>query len=108
MWSIDLSVSTTELSLVKFLPYLILSDIFINILKQNFVLFFFYKGFSPFFKVVKIFTHLYTTSLSYIDNDVRLACVKHLDSVQSEPSSNSIFISEKIYKIFSLLLLLSF
>ena len=51
----------------------------------------------PYSKADKLSTHLYTTS-SYVffilriistQNDVRLACVKHLDSVQSEPSSNS-------------------
>jgi hypothetical protein len=39
-----------------------------------------------------LFTHLYTT-LSYLKDNVGLACVKHLDSVQSEPSSNSIIIN---------------
>ena len=29
------------------------------------------------------------TDLIYLKLDVRLACVKHLDSVHSEPSSNS-------------------
>jgi hypothetical protein len=38
-----------------------------------------------------LFAHLYTT-LSYLKDNVGLACVKHLDSVQSEPSSNSIII----------------
>ena len=51
----------------------------------------------PYSKADKLSTHLYTTS-SYVlfiqrvkstQYDVRLACVKHLDSVQSEPSSNS-------------------
>jgi hypothetical protein len=51
----------------------------------------------PYSKADKLSTHLYTTS-SYVlfilrgkstQDDVRLACVKHLDSVQSEPSSNS-------------------
>jgi hypothetical protein len=53
----------------------------------------------PYSKADKLSTHLYTTS-SYeyflfdriaksTQDNVRLACVKHLDSVQSEPSSNS-------------------
>ena len=51
----------------------------------------------PYSKADKLSTHLYTTS-SYVlfilrvkstQDDVRLACVKHVDSVQSEPSSNS-------------------
>jgi hypothetical protein len=65
----------------------------------------------PYSKADKLFTHLYTTS-SYVlfiqriestQDDVRLACVKHLDSVQSEPSSNS---SPFHYEL-SMLLLLS-
>ena len=51
----------------------------------------------PYSKADKLFTHLYTTSsyeyfiqrVKNTQDDVRLACVKHLDSVQSEPSSNS-------------------
>jgi len=45
------------------------------------------------------YTHLYTTSnkiKDFIELDVRLACVKHLDSVHSEPSSNSTNMNPKV------------
>lgn len=77
--------------LEKSLPFLLLTEIKINILKRTFFIPFFYKGFFPYFKVAKLsFTHLYTTTTLTIGSVVvRLACVKYLDSVQSEPSSNS-------------------
>ena len=59
-------------------------------LKADFNLLFI-RDFSPYFKVVNLsFTHLYTTTSHPLRCEVvRLACVKYLDSVQSEPSSNS-------------------
>ena len=49
--------------LEKSLPFLLLSEIKINILKRTFYFPFFYKGFFPYFKVAKLsFTHLYTTT----------------------------------------------
>ena len=77
--------------LEKSLPFLLLTEIKINILKRTFFIPLFYKGFFPYFKVAKLsFTHLYTTTtLPFGSVVVRLACVKYLDSVQSEPSSNS-------------------
>ena len=56
----------------------------------------------PYSKAANVsLTHLYTTlTFIYINRQsrykyvsVRLACVKHLNSIQSEPSSNSIFFS---------------
>ena len=49
--------------LEKSLPFLLLTEIKINILKRTFFIPFFYKGFFPYFKVAKLsFTHLYTTT----------------------------------------------
>lgn len=78
-----------------------------NILKRNFLFLFFYKGsFHPYFKAVRLSLLTCTPLLilynMYIKLVVRLACVKHLDSVHSEPSSNSIFV------IFVIIFLITF
>lgn len=78
-----------------------------NILKRNFLFLSFYKGsFHPYFKAARLSLLTCTPLLIlyniYIKLAVRLACVKHLDSVHSEPSSNSIFI------IFVIIFLITF
>ena len=77
----------------KSLPYLLLIRNIFNILKRNLISFIFYNGiFSHYFKADKILILTCTPLLNiYIYEDVRLACVKHLDSVHSEPSSNSTY-----------------
>ena len=109
MWSINLSVMTTSRSqLSHYLNYYLLGN-YINILKQalstpfvSFALSYkklylifltYYKGFGfLYFKVeVQLFYSPLHHSTLQLQNEVRLACVKPLDSVQSEPSSNSLF-----------------
>ena len=70
----------------------------INIQKRN-IYFFLYKEFSvPYSRVTSMSYSPVHHVLSYFlrETVVRLACVKHLNSVQSEPSPNSFFLQRNM------------